>query len=159
MKWAVFAEMLAPPLRHKISQALGQDGRITRLNQRAATGTEIANLLPTLTLSPAEDALFRGPAEDRRSLLDKFVLAMEPNHRSQLSAYNRALRERNALLRADTAPNPTWLSALEASMAAHGVAIAAARNAHLARLASAVAENRGPFLQQPWPWRDLWRPQ
>ena len=144
-KWVVNAEISARPLRHKITQALTQEGRVTRLNQRAATGVEIANLLPIIALTPVEDSLFRGPAEDRRGLLDKFTMTMEPSHRSQLGAYTKALRERNALLRADGPLDPTWMTALETAMAAHGVAVAAARRTHLARLASAVTQSRGPF--------------
>ena len=144
-KWAVAVEISVPPLRHKISQALTREGRLTRLNQRSVTSLEVARLLPLIALTPTEDSLFRGSAEDRRGLLDKFVMAMEPNHRAQLSAYTKALRERNALLRAKAPLEPAWLRGLEASMAVHGVAVAAARRAHLARLASAVMESRGPF--------------
>lgn len=147
--WVVNADMSKPPLRHKISQALKADGRLARLDQKVTTGLRLGALLPTVSLTPAEDALFRGPAEDRRTLLDRFIAARMPEHRGQLSAFNKALRERNALLRqaqqSGEAPEAAWLEALEGLMAAHGVALAHGRRTYLAQLATAVAQGTGPF--------------
>ena len=147
--WVINAELSKPPLRHKISQALTAEGRLTRLDQKTTTGTHLGRLIPTVCLTPVEDSLFRGPPEDRRALLDRFVMAMYPDHRTQLSAYNKSLRERNALLRQalrdGTPPNAAWLTGLEQLMATHGVALAHQRRVYLASLASAVAQGLGPF--------------
>ncbi len=147
--WVVAAQISAPPLLHKISLALGAEGRVRRLNGKASSGTALAALLPTVALTPLEDSLFRGPAEDRRALLDRFVMGLFPDHRRQVSAYHRALRERNALLRQAAmqgqAPNAAWLTGLEALMASHGVAVAHHRRAHVAQLATAVARGSRPF--------------
>ena len=147
--WVINAEVSKPPLRHKISQALRGDGRLARLNQKTTSGTKLGAIVPVVSLTPNDDALFRGPAEDRRALLDRFIIAMYPDHRSQLSAFNKALRERNALLRqaqqSDEPLSPTWLQALESQMASHGVAIAYQRRVYLAQLASAVAQDQDLF--------------
>lgn len=151
--WVVGAEVSTPPLRHKLSQALmlegGEGKRVARLDAKPSTGTALSKIVPTVGLSPQDDALFRGPAEDRRALLDRFVQPLHPHHRGQVSAYMRAVRERNALLRQaqrdGTNPDPVWLTGLEAQMASHGVALAHGRFAYLEQLASAVAANHGPF--------------
>ena len=150
--WVVGADLAKPPLIHKISQAFFEGTerrRLTRLDQRQVSGAELGRLIPTVSLSPQEDALFRGPVEDRRVLLDRFVQAMYPDHRGQVSAYMKALRERNALFRRaqqdGVRPDSVWLEGLETLMASHGAAVAHQRRAYLAQLATAVAQGLGPF--------------
>ena len=147
--WVVNAVLSKPPLRHNISQALKDDGRLARLDQKVTTGLRLGALLPTVALTPGEDALFCGPAEGRRTLLDRFVAARIPDHRGQVGAFTKALRERNALLRQaqqhGDKPEAAWLAALEELMASHGVALAQARRSYLAQLATAVAQGTGPF--------------
>ena len=55
------------------------------------------------------------------------------------------MRERLKLLRNQANPDSTWLNALEDTMAAHGIAVAAARTDLITRLAPVAAENWGPF--------------
>lgn len=147
--WVVQGQVSKPPLRHTINRALTSDGKLSRLDGKPATGAALASLMPIVSLTPADDALFRGPSEDRRSLLDRFVVSMYPDHRGQLAAFNKALRERNRLLRSaakqSEKADPAWLSGLEALMASHGVAVAHARRIYLAQLATAVAQGVGPF--------------
>ena len=147
--WVVNAEVARTPLRHKISQALTRQGRLARLDQKPVTATRLRQLLPTVALTPGEDNLFRGGAEARRTLLDRFATTLYPDHRGQVSAYARALRERNALLRAAATagqrPDAAWLTGLEAALATHGVALAHQRRSYMAELATAVAQDQGPF--------------
>ena len=147
--WVVEAQVLASPLRHRITLAFGGAGQIRRLNGKATAGTRLAALVPTVALTPLDDTLFRGPAEGRRALLDRYVISLFPDHRRQLSAYQRAVRERNAILRLAAkeaqVPDAAWLTGLEALMASHGVALAHQRRIHLGQLATAVAQGLGPF--------------
>jgi DNA replication and repair protein RecF len=55
------------------------------------------------------------------------------------------MRERAKLLRDAASNDPAWLGALEARMAANGVAVAAARREALARLQRLLAETPGCF--------------
>lgn len=94
-------------------------------------------------LTPAMDRLFvEGPAE-RRRFLDRLTLARVPAHAPHAAAYERAMRERNRLLR-DGPRDPRWLSALEREMAEHGTAIAAARLTTVEALDGAL-ETQGAF--------------
>ena len=61
----------------------------------------------------------------RRRFLDRLTLAFEPGHGRVASAYERATRERMKLLK--DGGEATWLTAIEAQMAASGVALANAR--------------------------------
>ena len=72
------------------------------------------------------DALFTGPAADRRRFLDRLVLAIDPQHGQRALDYEKAMRGRNRLLTEDSR-DERWFDAIETQMAETGVAIAAAR--------------------------------
>ncbi|MEQ1954070.1 DNA replication/repair protein RecF [Mesorhizobium sp. CN2-181] len=101
--------------------------RRTRINGAAAKSAEaMLEWVRVVWLTPAMDALFTGPAADRRRFLDRLVLAIDPGHGQRALDYEKAMRGRNRLLAEDSRDND-WLSAIEAQMAETGVAIAAAR--------------------------------
>lgn len=104
----------------------GDAGRRVRINGANATAESLMDLLRVSWLTPAMDALFTGPAGDRRRYLDRLVLAIDPQHGRRAQDYEKAMRGRNRLLAEDRADD-RWLSAIEAQMAETGVAIAAAR--------------------------------
>ena len=110
---------------------------------------ELAERLGMLWLTPAMDRLFVEGPEGRRRLLDRLVLGLDPAHASRVSRYEHVMRERSRLLRPAAqggGPNdPAWLTALEETMAAAGVAIAAARREAIERLDRACAEADGAF--------------
>ena len=82
-------------------------------------------ILRVTWMIPAMDALFGGPAGDRRRFLDRLVLAIDPNHGQRTLDYEKAMRGRNRLL-AEDSRDGAWFDAIEAQMAETGVAIAAA---------------------------------
>jgi DNA replication and repair protein RecF len=112
----------------------------------AKSQAALAPLASLVWLTPQMDRLFIEGASARRQFLDRLVLGFDPDHPARLSAYERAMRERLRPLR-DGAGDASWLKALEEEMAAHGIAIAAARGLTVARLDRACAETRGPFPQ------------
>ena len=119
--------------------------RVVRIDGVPAKGQgELSALGAVVWLTPEMDGLFSGPAGARRRFLDRLVAGFLPRHATHLAAYERAMRERNRLLR-DTGPDPAWLDALEATMAQQGVAVAAARTDFVARLAAACAERVSAF--------------
>ncbi len=58
--------------------------------------------LRVVWLTPAMDALFTGPAGDRRRFLDRLVLAIDPHHGQRALDYEKAMRGRNRLLVEDS---------------------------------------------------------
>jgi DNA replication and repair protein RecF len=123
--------------------------RRTRINGAAAKSAEaMLEWVRVVWLTPAMDALFTGPAADRRRFLDRLVLAIDPGHGQRALDYEKAMRGRNRLLAEDSRDHG-WLAAIEAQMAETGVAIAAAR-VELLRLLAAMIERMpgdGPFPQ------------
>ncbi len=106
----------------------------------------LARLASVVWLTPQMDRLFAEGSGARRRFLDRLVLGFDPEHAARLSAHERAMRERLRLLR-DGSPDASWLKALEEEMAAHGIAIAAARGQTVARLDAACAATAGAFPQ------------
>ena len=124
-----------------------EGGRRVRINGAPAKSAEdMLEWLRVVWLTPAMDALFTGPAGDRRRFLDRLVLAIDPAHGKRALDYEKAMRGRNRLLQEDR-PDGSWLDAIETQMAETGVAIAAAR-AELVKLLREMIEHLpsdGPF--------------
>jgi DNA replication and repair protein RecF len=99
----------------------------------------LAEWLAILWLTPAMDRLFTGGASDRRRFLDRLVLALEPGHAHHAARYEAAMRARNKLLAEPDGADPEWLTALEAGMAEHGVALGQARARTVTGLAQLLA--------------------
>ena len=116
-----------------------EGGRRVRINGAPAKSAEdMLEWLRVVWLTPAMDALFTGPAGDRRRFLDRLVLAIDPAHGKRALDYEKAMRGRNRLLQEER-PDGSWLDAIETQMAETGVAIAAAR-AELVKLLRGMIE-------------------
>jgi DNA replication and repair protein RecF len=156
-----------------VAARLGEDGEIgtgttpaaperrqVRINGAAAAATALSEWLSILWLTPAMDRLFIEGASGRRRFLDRLVLALEPGHGHHAARYEAAMRARNKLLAEPETADPAWLAALEAGMAEHGAAIAAARARGVGALAACLAsEPEGPFARaglalEGWPAAD-----
>ncbi|MGE0503322.1 MAG: DNA replication/repair protein RecF [Rhizobiaceae bacterium] len=121
--------------------------RKVRINGAAARSAEdMLDWLRVTWLTPAMDALFTGPAGDRRRFLDRLVLAVDPGHGARVLDYEKAMRGRNRLL-AEDSRDGAWFDAIEAQMAETGTAIAAARAETVRLLTSMIARlpDDGPF--------------
>lgn len=113
--------------------------RRVRINGAAArSADELTEWLRIIWLTPAMDALFTGPAADRRRFLDRLVLAIDPAHGRRAADYEKAMRARNRLL-ADNSRDERWFEAIESQMAETGTAIAAAR-AEMVRLLAGMID-------------------
>ncbi|MDP3896527.1 MAG: DNA replication/repair protein RecF [Mesorhizobium sp.] len=123
-----------------------EGGRKVRINGAPAAADDLMQWLRVVWLTPAMDALFTGPAADRRRFLDRLVLAIDPAHGRRALDYEKAMRGRNRLL-AEESRDTRWFEAIEVQMAETGVAIAAARD-EVVRLMKRMIEklpDDGPF--------------
>ena len=110
--------------------------RTVRIDEKSASQVALGRIARVLWLIPSMDRLWIEGAEGRRRFLDRMVLSFEPGHAEQSLAYERAMRERNRLLK-DMVRDGSWYVALEAQMAEAGHAIHQARLRTLERLAAA----------------------
>ena len=121
--------------------------RQVRINGAASSANALSEWLSILWLTPAMDRLFVEGAGGRRRFLDRLVLAREAGHASHASRYEAAMRARNRLL-GEEERDPAWLTALEAGMAEHGIAVAEARTRTVAALGERLAgQAEGPFAR------------
>jgi DNA replication and repair protein RecF len=136
--WKVRAEVSGlAGTRHDIETwAEGEAAREVRIDGKPATQSALGRILRVLWLVPAMDRLWIEGAEGRRRFLDRLTLSFAPDHADVSLAYEKAMRERNRLLK-DGITDAHWYHALEGQMADSGQQIVANRQAAIRRLAAA----------------------
>ncbi|MEM9438174.1 MAG: DNA replication/repair protein RecF [Pseudomonadota bacterium] len=122
----------------------GGASRQVRIDGKAGTQSALGRLIRVLWLIPAMDRLWIEGAEGRRRFLDRMTLSFHPEHAEQSLAYEKAMRERNRLLK-EQVSDPAWYRALEGQMAVAGTSIAAARRAALEALRAAQEDAETAF--------------
>ena len=81
---------------------------------------EHIGLVPLVMVSPQDNVLVTGGGEERRKFLDTVISQYDNIYLDSLIKYNRALQQRNVLLRGEAEPDPTVISIFEEIMAAEG---------------------------------------
>ncbi|QEO18296.1 DNA replication/repair protein RecF [Acetobacter vaccinii] len=132
LEWAVSARIESLDEQLEIGTGTQQDGQGTRrvslCNGKRLRGQSAwSQALSAVWITPQMDRLFSDGAAGRRRFLDRLVMAVSPQHTSELAAYDKAMTQRNRLLQTRFSER-TWIEGLEHSMARHAVAVAAARN-------------------------------
>ena len=98
---------------HVVGRTLGNDGntetigvehspdglRIRRGGVDVKTSSELAALLPTVTVTPDTYRLVTDGADLRRRIVDRLLFHVEPTYLDHHQRYRRALRQRNAAIR------------------------------------------------------------
>lgn len=143
--WSVSAliESAYGPVRIGTGRDGMGDKRVVRINGESAKGGQAAmsEYVSALWLTPQMDRLFMDAAGARRKFLDRMVFAFDPGHSGRMTRYENALRQRSKILQdglLNGGADPAWLSALEATLAETGVAIAAARQDFVRKLQQGV---------------------
>ena len=143
--WKVSAELDTPAGTVDMVTAVeGADGarRIVTIDGKTAPQTALSRHLRMIWLTPAMDRLWTEGAGDRRRFLDRITMGFVPEHGDTSLAYEKAMRERNRLLK-DGVTDDAWFGGLEAQLARTGARIARARAEALARLNAVQAETSG----------------
>ncbi|MCE8007455.1 DNA replication/repair protein RecF [Aestuariivita sp.] len=118
--------------------------RQVRIDGKAASQLALGRIMRILWLIPAMDRLWIEGAEGRRRFLDRMTLSFFPDHADATLSYEKAMRERNRLLK-DQMRDAHWYAALERQMAQAGHRIHIARCAALEQLAQAQASAQTAF--------------
>ncbi|MBD3764107.1 MAG: DNA replication/repair protein RecF [Rhodobacterales bacterium] len=137
--WKVRAGVRTPDGLHEVETwADPGAAREVRVDGKVATQAALGRLLRVLWLVPTMDRLWTDAAEARRRFLDRIALSFFPDHAEAALAYDKAMRDRNRLLK-DAVRDPAWYAALEARMAEAAAVLRANRAAAVGRLAAAQA--------------------
>lgn len=76
--------------------------------------------IPLILVSPYDITLIDGGSEERRKLMDMVISQYDSSYIEALLAYNKALLQRNSLLKMETEPDPMLLDIWEQEMARNG---------------------------------------
>jgi len=135
--WKVNAALHSLSELHELSTwAESDSSRNVEIDGKKAPQLALGRLARVIWLVPVMDRLWVEGAGERRRFLDRMVMSFHPKHADATLAYEKAMRERNRLLK-DMVRDAAWYSALEAQMADSGAEIIAHRADVVARLQTA----------------------
>jgi len=143
--WKIAADLLTPSGPHEVETGAepGQ-GRSVLIDGKPAPQVALARIVPILWLVPVMDRLWVEGAEGRRRFLDRATMSFAPDHAEAVLDYDKAMRERNRLLK-DMVRDAPWYGALESQMARAGTAITRNRSAAIAALIAAQSSAGDSF--------------
>ncbi len=134
--WKVSAVLDSLSEMHELSTWVEGGPRQVEIDGKPAPQLALGRLARIVWLVPVMDRLWLEGAGERRRFLDRMVMSFHPAHAEATLTYEKAMRERNRLLK-DQIRDPAWYGALEGQMAQAGAAIIANRLEVLARLQGA----------------------
>jgi DNA replication and repair protein RecF len=143
--WKITASLTSLGRNHEI-ETLSENAapRQVRIDGKAAPQTALGRIARILWLIPSMDRLWIEGAEGRRRFLDRATLSFEPAHAEVVLTYEKAMRERNRLLK-DQVADAHWYRALESQMAEAGAVIHRNRAHAISRLSEAQARAETAF--------------
>jgi len=160
LRRAAAAEMTRRPeaLGWKVTGVLQSDDQLTeveilseggaarqvKIDGKSVSQLALGRVARVLWLIPAMDRLWIEGAEGRRRFLDRIALSFDPAHGEVSLTYEKAMRERNRLLK-DHVREPSWYAALEAQMAGSGHLLHCGRVRALGYLEEAQARAETAF--------------
>ena len=135
-----------------VGQTIGDDGatdtigieyssgglRIRRGGVDVKASSQLAAFLPTVTVTPDTHRLVTDGADLRRRIIDRLLFHVEPRYLEYFQRYRRALRQRNAAIRACVADDE--LGGWNVEMATTGEQLTAQRVQYLERTLPVMKE-------------------
>ncbi|CUH79914.1 DNA replication and repair protein RecF [Tritonibacter multivorans] len=147
--WKLSAVLQAPDMAFEVETwAEGGNARQVKIDNKPANQVALGQIARVVWLIPAMDRLWIEAAEGRRRFLDRIVLSFDPTHAEATLAYEKAMRERNRLLK-DNIRDAVWYKVLESQMAEAGHRIHQGRVGAVDRLmaAQSAAETAFPTAE------------
>lgn len=95
---------------------------------------EHIGLIPIIMVAPQDSSLIDGQSEERRRLMDMVISQYDVQYMEALMRYNKALQQRNAMLKQEEEPDPSLMEVLEEQMAAEGERLFEKRSAFIGLL-------------------------
>lgn len=112
----------------------GSKKHVRRNKKEYKRFSEHIGLLPLVFVSPADSVLIDGGSEERRKLMDVVISQYDHSYLEALNHYNKALKQRNVLLKMEQEPDVALLAIWEEEMARQGTVIYKAREKFIEEL-------------------------
>lgn len=143
--WKISAELQSLQQVHEIDTWVeAGSARQVRIDDKQAPQVALGRIARILWLVPAMDRLWSDGADGRRRFLDRIAMSFEPAHADVVLTYEKAMRERNRLLK-DQVRDPHWYEALEGQMARAGAQVHSFRQDALNLISQAQAAMQTTF--------------
>lgn len=98
----------------------GRAKRFKRNTKEYKKLSQHIGLIPLIFVSPSDSILVDGGGEERRKLMDVVIAQYDNRYIDALNRYNKALQQRNALLKMEDEPDLSLLELWEQEMAEQG---------------------------------------
>ena len=118
----------------------GQKKHFKRDKKEYRRLSEHIGLIPIVMVSPDDTSLIGGGSEERRRLMDVVIAQINRTYMDALNRYNKALQQRNILLKQEAEPDPEMMGIFEEQMAIAGEEVFRQR--------TQFAEQLTPLFQQ-----------
>ena len=118
--------------------------RNVTIDGKTAAQVALGRISRVTWLVPVMDRLWMEGADGRRKFLDRMAMSFEPGHGEAVLTYEKAMRDRNRLLK-DGHRDAHWYGALEAQMAKAGAAIQENRRRTVALIVGAQMSAQTAF--------------
>lgn len=96
--------------------------------------SEHIGLIPLVMVSPSDTLLIEGGSEERRRLMDLVISQYDHSYMEAMNRYNKALLQRNTMLKQEEEPDLEVMGLWEEQMAVEGERIFARREAFVRQL-------------------------
>ena len=134
--WQVQAELTIKQYPCIIKTEFAETGgrrRRAYLDSAPISRARLVESLRVSWLTPSMDRIWNDPATERRRLIDRMTALFFSSHAPASSRYERAMRERNLLLR-EGGRDTVWLESLELRMAEYGSVVSGNRSRAMDRI-------------------------
>lgn len=118
----------------------GTKKRFKRNGKEYKRLSQHVGLIPLIMVSPSDSILVEGGSEERRRLMDTVIAQYDPVYIDDLNNYNKALMQRNTLLKREEEPDPALMEILEMQMAEAGERIYKRRQEYVERMTPVFKE-------------------
>ncbi len=129
-----------------VNQARLGEPRQVLIDGKPEPQTAMARFLRPIWMVPSQDRLWMDSASERRRFFDRMVMSFIPAHADAVMIYEKAMRERNKLLK-DHVRDAHWYRAIEEQMALSAREIVDNRRAALELLNAQMESKTGAFPQ------------
>lgn len=123
------SEKLEDELTVAAAMKRGQKKHFKRNKKEYKRLSEHIGLIPVVLVSPSDTLLIDGGSEERRKLMDMVISQYDRSYMEAMNRYNKALQQRNTMLKMEEEPDLDVLCLWEEQMAAAGEAIYRQRKA------------------------------
>ncbi len=130
----------------------GQRKHFRRNDKEYKRLVEHVGLIPLVMISPNDSQIVTGGSEERRRFMDAVISQYDVTYLEHLIRYQRALTQRNTILKSDEEPDWQYMSILEEMLSVSASYLYNARAVELLHRFSGLIPDK-PFFHLCKPWQ------